>query len=176
MERRLLLLGLLMGQRMHGYQLNEKVEHSLTFYTKLKKSTAYYTLDKLEKEGYVRQEVEREGNRPERRVYEITEKGRAYFFGLLRSSLSEFSRAEYTDDIGLSFMWHLPVVEIQQLLDKKREKALAALEQLKGIPDHAGSFVFVIRRHISHLETEIAWLDSVLSDLEGMETIAGSEH
>ena len=165
MERRLLLLGLLMGQRMHGYQLNEKVEHSLGFYTKLKKSTAYYTLEKLQEEGYVRHDVEREGNRPERRVYEITEEGRSHFFELLRSNLSEFSRAYHADDIAVGFMDHLPVPEAHRLLVGKREKTLSALEQLCGIPNHGHSFDDVIRRSIAHLEAEVAWLGSVLDEL-----------
>ena len=167
MERRLLLLGLLTGQRMHGYQLNEKVEHSLGFYTKLKKSTAYYTLEKLEKEGYVRHDVEREGNRPERRVYEITEEGRSQFFKLLRSNLSEFSRAYHADDIAVGFMNHLLAPEAHELLVGKREKTLSALEQLRGIPNHGHGFNNVIRRSIAHLEAEVAWLDSVLDELAG---------
>ena len=75
----LLILGVLLREKMHGYQLGEYVSHAMSPFTTIKKPTIYYTLDKLEKNGYVHQESEREGNRPERRVYEITNKGKFHF-------------------------------------------------------------------------------------------------
>ena len=41
MIRQLLLLGILMDGKMHGYRLNEYIKHTMSFYTDLKKSTAY---------------------------------------------------------------------------------------------------------------------------------------
>ena len=80
MIQQLLLLGMLLEGKVHGYRLNEYIRHTMSLYTNIKKSTVYYTLEKLEKDGYVVQETEREGKRPERRVYQITEKGKTYFF------------------------------------------------------------------------------------------------
>lgn len=65
MNRQLLLLGVLLDGKMHGYKLNEYVEHTMGLYTDLKKPTVYYVLEKLEKDGYVQQKTEREGNNVE---------------------------------------------------------------------------------------------------------------
>ena len=165
-ERQLLLLGLLMHANMHGYQLNEHIEHSLGFFTNLKKPTLYYTLEKLAQQGYVQQQTEREGNRPERRVYELTETGRARFFDLLRQYLQDFSRTYFADDIAITFLDQLPRDEARTLLAEKRAKTQATLAHLQTLPDHGGSFDYVLAHHTAHLEAELRWLDGILDDLD----------
>lgn len=170
MEHRLLVLGLLLSGRMHGYRLNELLEHSMGFYADLKKPTAYYTLKKLEEEGCVRYEVEREGNRPERRVYEITERGRELFFELLRENLRKFSQPYYADEVGLALMNHLPTAEVRELLLEKRAKAEALLESIRGHPAHGTTWHHVLSHATTHLEAEIEWLDGVIDELESKES------
>ena len=163
--RELLLLGLLLDGKKHGYQLNEYFKHTLSFCADLKKSTAYYILNKLERDGHVVQETERKGNRPERRVYELTETGRALFYELLRQNLADFSRTYYDDDIGIAFMDQLPINEAKQLLKTKRDKLIETLNQFKEVPAHEGSWRFVIEHNIAHLETEVSWLERMLEEL-----------
>ena len=167
MERQLLLLGLLLDADMHGYQLNEHIEHTLGFFTNLKKPTMYYTLEKLEKQGYIRQDTEREGNRPERRVYRLTDEGRTHFFKLLRQHLQDFSRTYFTDDIAIAFVDQLPKDEAHALLTEKRAKTQAMLDELHSHPQHGGSFDFVLSHNLTHLQAEVRWLDDVLDNLSG---------
>ena len=168
MNRQLLLLGVLLDGKMHGYKLNEYVEHTMGLYTDLKKPTVYYVLEKLEKDGYVQQETEREGKRPERRVYQITDKGRTYFLGLLRQHLSGYERTYYSDDIGIAFMDQLPRGEVRQLLAQKQEKTLALLQQFREVPDHGGNWRYLIEHNIAHLEADVAWLNSIIDELNGV--------
>lgn len=163
--RELLLLGVLLQEKMHGYRLNEYVAHAMGMYADLKKPTAYYALQKLEKGGYVRRDVEREGKRPERHVYEITDEGRDRFHDLLRQHLGGFTRTYFADDIGIAFMDRLPKPEARRLLAEKREKVQAVLKQFLEVPDHGGSWSHVIKHNVAHLITEAAWLDEVLSEL-----------
>ena len=163
--RQLLLLGLLLDGKKHGYQLNEYFKHTLSLCADMKKSTAYYILNKLEKDGYVVQETERQGNRPERRVYELTEMGRSLFYELLRQNLGDFSQTYYDDDIGIAFMDQLPINEVRLLLASKRDKLLAVLNQFNQVPAHEGSWRFVIDHNITHLEAEVSWLERVLQEL-----------
>jgi DNA-binding PadR family transcriptional regulator len=163
-ERQLLVLGLLLSGRKHGYQVNEYFRHTLSFCADLKRSTAYHVLNSLEKDGHVVQEVERAGKRPERRVYELTDKGRALFFDLLRDQLGEFSRTYYRDDVAVAFSDQLPVSEARELLGRKLEKTRGVLEQLQEAPAHEGSWRHVLTRNIWHLEAEVNWLSGVLED------------
>jgi DNA-binding PadR family transcriptional regulator len=165
MNRQLLLLGVLLNGKMHGYKLHEYVEHTMGLYTDLKKPTVYYILEKLEKDGYVQQKTEREGKRPERRVYQITDEGRTYFLGLLRKHLSGYERTYFGDDIGIAFMDQLSKDEVQQLLTEKKDKALALLQQFGEVADHGGNWRYLIEHNIAHLEADIAWLDNILDEL-----------
>ena len=166
MVQQLLLLGVLLEEKMHGYRLNEYVTHAMSLHTDIKKSTVYYTLEKLEKDGYVEQEMEREGKRPERRVYQITEKGRSYFLDLLREHLSSYEQAYYADDVGIAFMDQLPADEAHQLLTEKREKIQSILQQLQEHPEHGEKWFSVISHNVAHLEVDLAWVNSILSEID----------
>jgi DNA-binding PadR family transcriptional regulator len=152
MNRQLLLLGVLLDGKMHGYKLNEYLEHTMGLYTDLKKPTVYYILEKLEKD-----------------VYQITDEGRTYFLGLLRRHLSGYERTYYGDDIGIAFMDQLPRGEVRQLLAQKQRKTLALLQQFREVPDHGGNWRYAIEHNIAHLEADIAWFNGILDELNNVE-------
>ncbi len=166
MIQQLILLGILREGKTHGYRLNEYVNHAMALYTDIKKSTVYYTLEKFEKDGYVEHETEREGKRPERRVYHITKKGKALFLQLLRDNLGKFARAHFNDDIGIAFMDQLSTQEVRELLEKKRVMIQSTLKQFKGIPDHGGNWRYVINHNVAHLEADLTWINSMISEIE----------
>ena len=166
MLQQLILLGILLGGKTHGYRLNEYVTHAMSLYADIKKSKVYYTLGKLEKDGYVEQETEREGKRPERRVYQITEQGSTYFLQLLRNNLGGFARTYFNDDIGIAFMDRLPKSEVRELLKKKREMTHSTLQQFREVPDHGGNWRYLIAHDVAHLETDLTWIDGMLNDLK----------
>lgn len=165
MNRQLLLLGLLRIQKMHGYQLNDFLERRLRFITDLKKSTAYYTLDKLAQEGYVSCYTEREGNRPERRVYELTDRGAAHFYELLIANLHHFHQTFYPDEIGVLFMNHCSPEKVHAALQEKRAQAEAELATIGSEVDHdADSPVqYVIEHRRAHLRADLDWIDQLLA-------------
>ncbi len=166
MVQQLILLGILQEGKMHGYRLNEYVTHAMNLYTDIKKSKVYYTLEKLEKDGYVEHETEREGKRPERRVYHITKKGKTLFLQLLRDNLGKFARAHFNDDIGIAFMDQLSTQKVRELLEKKRVMIQSTLKQFKGVPDHGGNWRYVINHNVAHLETDLTWINSMISEIE----------
>jgi len=163
--QQLIILGILQEGRTHGYRLNEYVNHAMNLYTDIKKSKVYYTLNELEKDGYVEHETEREGKRPERRVYQITKKGKALFLQLLRDNLGEFARANFNDDIGIAFMGQLSTKETRELLEKKRGMIQSTLKQFKEVPDHGGNWRYVINHNVAHLEADLAWINNMISEL-----------
>ncbi len=165
MVQQLILLGILQEGKMHGYRLNEYVTHAMNLYTDIKKSKVYYTLEKLEKDGYVEYETEREGKRPERRVYQITEKGKIYFLQLLSENLGEFARSYFNDDVGIAFMDQLSAQEVRELLEKKRGMIHSILKQFKEIPDHGGNWQYVINHNVAHLEADLTWINSMISEM-----------
>jgi DNA-binding PadR family transcriptional regulator len=164
---KLLLLGILMEGKMHGYQLNDHVQHVMSLYTDLKKSTTYFVLDQLEKDGYVTFQIEREGKRPERRVYEITKKGKAYFFELLREHLSNYTPVMLSDDISIAFMDKLKSSEVEELLLRKKGKIGDELTKLRSIGEHGGNLKYALDHSLAYVNADLNWVNSMLQDLKG---------
>jgi len=163
-EKRLLLLGLLKHQEMHGYQINDFIERQMGFCTNIKKPTAYYVLDRLAQEGYVTQTEQREGNRPPRKVYRITPEGETYLQTLLRQNLSEVNWPTFAVDVGLAFLEALPAEEVRRLLSERLEKVEEYLAHVNDLKQpHSPSLQTVIGHHIALLKAERDWLANYLT-------------
>ena len=163
MYRRLLLLGLLHQESMHGYRLHEFIDKNLHVCSDLKKPTAYFILDKLAQEGYVAVASDRDGHYPERKVYSLTPAGEAYFVELLRENLGHFERAFYAGDVGLAFMHDLPADERVALLTQRLRQAARQLDEIKATRAHGGTVDLVLERNTALLEAEVAWLDRAIA-------------
>lgn len=171
-DRHLLLLGILMVHSQHGYQLHEFIERNLGRVTDMKKPTAYATLDRLSNAGYVDVHTEREGNRPVRKVYQITEAGQAYFMELLRVGLATADEMKFSSDIPIMFLDHLPASEAIALLQERLEQLEIQLEVDRSAPPHGfGIGVdLALEHHLAHLEADHQWIESVLERLRGLST------
>lgn len=163
MERELLLLGLLRQARMYGYQLHAFLERDLATCTDLKKPTAYFLLDKMTKQGWITQAEEREGNRPPRRVYQVTAEGEQQFQRLLRENLGGYSMTRFAGDVGLAFADALAPREVLELLQQRHAALAADLADARAVPRHGGSIQVVVEHRIAHLEAEVRWLDDVMA-------------
>ncbi|HEY5477926.1 MAG TPA: PadR family transcriptional regulator [Tepidiformaceae bacterium] len=164
MDDELLLLGLLSGSAMHGYQLNEVIEQRLPMFSALKPSTAYSALDRLAERGLVSVTTERVGRRPERKVYHLTESGRERFLELLRGNLRSAAEPSGQGKQGLLFYRALPRDEVLALFAERRLATEARVGPMRAmyeahLPGSAGRLV--ADNALAHLEAEIAWLDRV---------------
>ncbi len=166
-HRALILLGLLMGQSQHGYQINEFIERNLSSITDMKKPTAYAALDKLSQKGFIDVHLEQEGNRPPRKVYSINEKGKQYFYKLLLNNLSSAESVNYQGDIGLMFMDFLPLAKTVPALQERLAKNKKFIQMIKMTPDHgAGTGVNIAVEHkITMLGAEILFLEETIAKL-----------
>jgi DNA-binding PadR family transcriptional regulator len=163
MERKLLLLGLLRSDEMHGYQLNEFIDSHLDTMVNLKKPTAYRLLSKMTDDGWVTYREEQDGNRPPRRVFAITPEGEAAFQRLLRESLAEFQPIVSPGNISLLFLHVIPPVDAVELLQKRREKVKSALEMTHAHQGDEEQHSFMLLHQTRHLTTELEWLAEVIA-------------
>ena len=166
MERKLLILGLLRGHEMHGYQLNEFIDSHLGASVHLKKPTAYRLLNNMAEDGWVTYREEQEGNRPPRRVCAITPQGEAAFQQLLRESLSDYKPVDFPGSIGLLFLDALPVEEALSLLQKRRAIVESMLQMAHTHEVHHESYQLLLLHQTRHLSTELEWLDEVIARLK----------
>ncbi|MEE8338059.1 MAG: PadR family transcriptional regulator [Dehalococcoidia bacterium] len=177
MSDELLLLGLLSGSAMHGYQLNEVIEKRLPMLWDLKPSTAYSRLDRLAARGLVATTTQRIGRRPERKVYELTAEGRERFLELLRENMRSASTDSQSADLGILFSRALPAGEVQALLRERRaataERRPHLIEMIARHPAESPGRR-ISERSLVHLDVELEWLDGVLA--ESAEAAATGTH
>ncbi len=165
MEKKLLLLGMLFSHDMHGYQLNEMLQHNPGMPITLKKSNAYKLLGDMEKDGWVTHKEEQEGNRPPRRVYSVTEAGEAAFYSLLRENLSACPSPEFPAIVGLDFIHALPTEEVITLLEQRHKTIEAKFQQLDAVsPEIRETHLSVEYLH-HYYATELQWLTSIINRL-----------
>ncbi|PWH20005.1 MAG: PadR family transcriptional regulator [Anaerolineae bacterium] len=166
MDDRLLLLGLLRQSEMHGYQLYEFIERNLTTCTNLKKPSAYFLLSKMEAEGLVEVQETRTGNRPPRKVYRLTPEGERLFWQSLEENLAQFIPTVFVGDVGLAFLDQLPSQRALDLLQRRQAAMQMYLAKLEALPPHRGSAALLIQHQIHHVRSELAWLASLIADLQ----------
>ena len=79
------LLGFLHYQPMTGYEIKAWMDGSTRYFWHAELSQIYRTLKRLERDGLVSSTVQPQEGRPDRRVYAITEAGRAELLRWLRT-------------------------------------------------------------------------------------------
>ncbi len=167
-ERALLLLGVLMMQDQHGYQINEFIERSLCRVTSMKKPTAYALLDRLADAGYISDHREQAGSRPQRKVYSITTTGQALFYELLRQNLADASKATDEGDIGLMMVNYLDRESAIACLRERMQRLDALLQESSMVPPHGGTLSVDLA--LDHLQAirraDREWLAGTIARLE----------
>lgn len=173
-ERALLLLGVLMIQRQHGYQINDFIERCGV--TTMKKPTAYAILDRLAAAKHIAVATEQAGNRPPRKVYTITDSGRSLFNRLLTRNIATADAPIATGDIGLMFLDHLPRAEAVNGL-RQRLNQLDAQLATRAHPmlphDHGHlSVALVIDHQLARLRADRDWLAATIVRIEQESEVA----
>lgn len=167
-DRSMLLLGVLMGQDQHGYQINEFIERALCQVTTMKKPTAYALLDRLAEKRFITVHREQAGNRPPRKVYSITPIGRALFLELLRANLSSTSTSTDEGDVGLMMLNYLDRDVAIESLRTRLSKMDELAADRPAIPAHGGKLSIDLA--IDHLQAirraDRAWLAATIERLE----------
>lgn len=165
MDRKLLLLGLLREHAMHGYGLVEFIDQALATCTDMKRATAYYLLNQMAEDGWIVETEMQEGNRPARRVFNLSDKGETIYQEMLRENLSSYTQPYFPSDIGLAFLDSLPAPEALRLLEQRVQGLESMLQAVQAAPTHPGSLQLVIEHQRRHLRAELAWLEEVMQNL-----------
>lgn len=173
-ERKLLLLGLLRQNDMHGYLLNAHLDGTIPI--SLKKPTAYHLLDRMEEDGWIAHRDEATGDRP-RRVFSLTSRGERAFRDLLTEQLRNFRPAEFPSAVGLAFIDALPAGEARALLLERRQAVATYRDHLVAPVDDAATahdetaggahLAVAYARRFAELELDV--LDQAIDHLASVE-------
>lgn len=182
MYKQVMLLGLLLEQPMYGQQIREVIEnHHNVFADFIKKPTIYYQLERLAHDGYLevrKENVEAPGTGyahdelalRERDVYYITEKGRGYFYKLLREALGTHVPQLSDMDACLFFLDHLETGESVALLKERYElvaRDRAQVVQKMQDPQVQDDAHKLVNDHkLTLLDAELNWLARTIMHLQ----------
>lgn len=164
-DKRLFLLGLLRGQKLHGYGLVEYLSAHETGGAGIRKSNAYRLLKLLESEGLVRASNERDGNRPVRHVYEVTDDGEKLFRELLLQSLAQDHSADQPGIAALNYLDAVEPAVAAEHLQKRRDSVAARRKELADLPEEMRDLHPALDLSLRQAEVELQWLDEKLREL-----------
>jgi DNA-binding PadR family transcriptional regulator len=169
----MLMLGLLAEQSRHIYDMRICLrERGHDQVVKVGRASLYDAAPRLLEAGLIRQgDTSKAGNRPERTVYHITDRGRATLQDWVRDSLSDPEQDRAGFHTALAFMFVLPRDEVVLLLDSRADglaaradrtdEALAAAVQ-DGVPE---IFLSDHRYDVALYRAETDWLRAFSLDL-----------
>jgi DNA-binding PadR family transcriptional regulator len=116
------LLGFLSYAPMTGYELKQRIDRSTAHFWHAKLSQIYVTLKALEEEGCVTSVVEAQAERPDRRIYSITEAGRKVFHTWLAEPYAELSPKKETLILKFFFSAQLDLMAVLAQLHLQRAR------------------------------------------------------
>lgn len=165
------ILGLLSFGEMSGYDVAKMVERSIAYFFSPAKSHIYGELRRLVAHGYANERTIRQADRPDKRMYRITQRGRTALRRWLESPSDEPEMFRSPALLRL-FFGHMTSVEtLTTQIKEYRAQAQAQLEEFKAIERGIQSnpetlFPYLtLRCGLAHVRASIRWADEVLSEL-----------
>jgi DNA-binding PadR family transcriptional regulator len=161
------LLGLLMSQPKHGYELHQEFSRKLGRVWQIGLSQLYAQLKQLEEAGLVTAETEPQPNRPPRKVYQLTSEGRAVFMDWLHQPTPYLRHLRVEFLARLYFFRELSLPGLDQLVVAQKVECQAQIERFDRLAaeteDAFRRCVLEFRR--GQLEAVVQWLDRCLEIL-----------
>ncbi len=175
------LLGFLNYQPMTGYELKQTMDISTSNFWHAKQSQIYTTLKKMEEKGLVMSDIEEQNGRPNRRVYKVTESGRAALQTWLKKPVMElqahkellllklfFSADQDKQALLTQLNWQRDLH--QQRLAVYQGETKAVIEQfarmMPGGEQNAVLWNATRRFGVMFAQMSIKWLDETIKKIE----------
>jgi len=176
MDLRFTILGLLSWRPASGYDLKRIISDSEVFYWSGNNNQIYKSLIELQNEGLVTHQVQVQESLPAKKIYSITEQGRA---ALYQSLLAEPEAPELRKGFLIQLAWAeaLSDDEVQALLEKYEQEITGRLRMYQAqaarpgsSPDRSQRERYLWKRLADNLiaatETELDWVRQTRQDLQ----------
>jgi DNA-binding PadR family transcriptional regulator len=167
----LAILGLVLEQPRHGYQIEQVIEErGMREWTEIGFSSIYYLLKKLERRRLVEGTLEEAKRGPARRVYQATDAGREALLAGTLEALSVPERCYSPLLLGLAHMPAIPPAEARAALEAYRDALAQRLENLKAGWERQRPLPYFVDAMFDHsatmIDTELRWVDEFIRRME----------
>ena len=174
------ILGFLSYKPMSGYGLNRHLNESVRHFWPATQSQIYRTLGRMAARGWVRQELIEQRDRPDRKVYHVTDQGQAELHHWLTTPLRlSPSREPWLIQVFFAHPLHDDqiIAIFGARADQIRER-LALYQGLEPLIERRSGQVgslragrmwqFTLEYGLSHLEWELQWIENAIEELPGL--------
>ncbi len=175
-DAELAILGLVYERDRYGYEIEAVIEErGMREWTAIGFSSIYYLLKKLEKEGLVRSRLEEGGRGAARKVYQVTERGRADLQAETVARLSQIRPAPSPFLLGVANAPGLPLEEVIAALEAYRQELMGRMGRVNTawIRDGKGRLPLLVEAVFDYsttmLRAEDAWVGDLLARLRQVE-------
>jgi len=174
------LLGLLNYQPMTGYELDKEFKESLAHFWQAKPQQIYRELNAMEQAGWLISERVPQEDKPNRRVYTITDKGKAEFLDWLASPGEDIKNATRVKSVffmRLFFAGDTSREQALELLHNYRKQCVIGMEEMDNAnemynqsePPHDPKEMIYIKLIMMHGEmmrkTRLEWVEKAIDIL-----------
>jgi PadR family transcriptional regulator AphA len=155
------LLGLLLSEPKHGYELFQEFSRELGGVWRIGQSQLYAQLKQLEESGLVSVRVEEQPNRPARKVYQLTPQGQAAFEEWVHQPTPYLRRIRVEFLARLYFFQRLSLDGLDKLVGDQKAVCRDQIARFDRLMADTGEpfahLVLEFRR--GQLEAVVHWLD-----------------
>jgi DNA-binding PadR family transcriptional regulator len=169
------LLGLLHKEPSHGYELKLAIESMFgELWPEVNIGQIYQTLGRLERVGLVRSATVAQGNRPDKRVYELTPAGRQELQRWVDDPLPAV-RVRDTFFSKLLVAWKTRLADPVVLIDRQRRAYLRQLRELNQLADTTTSLIgrLAVEAAALHVQADLKLLEFCEQAVDAGEAGAG---
>lgn len=161
------ILGALMRRPMHGYDMYKYLSCDLSGLWYVGMSNMYGMLKRLESDGHVWSTMEADGNRPAKRVFAITEKGKGFFKDWISKPVSSIREMRVEFVAKLHFLKDLGLPGGEELVERQKAVCQGILESIDPAPAERSEFArLLFDFRSSQIRSILSWLDGCLGFLE----------
>lgn len=178
MTLRYILLGFLNYGPMTGYEVKKLFDTTVAHFWSAELSQIYPALKQLEGEGLVAMEVEVQEDRPNRKVYSITEDGRRELLDWLATPL-HVEQVREPLLVNVFFGAALTRDELLAVLRRRVEELDRTVREHGPAPEHTRQFAdalglnengffwtLTVEAYIARMQGELLWLEGAIEQIE----------
>jgi DNA-binding PadR family transcriptional regulator len=169
----LAILSLLAEAARHGYDIESQIEaRHMRDWTDIGFSSIYYILNKLEKGGLViAQREPSPGGGPDRKVYQLTTKGRAVWQAAALDVLAAAGHAPSPTMLGIASVPQLDRAAVLSALASRREGLTARRDRIRERMGEASNQTAqaMFELSLALIGAELGWLELYVAQLSTLE-------
>lgn len=175
------ILGFLNYGSMSGYDLVKAFESSLQFFWHAQNSHIYLELKKLEKKGYICGETVIQSDRPNKKIYSVTETGKNAFMNWLAEGAGEdATRFKSAFMMKVFFGGNMSPIQSINMLSKFKTDCEDYLEKMGSVPESIENYgsnkelyqimywQFTVDFGYRFIKTCVEWAEQCIERLESI--------